>query len=1450
MTESDRPTKWKPNWRAWAILVTGLAALGLIVPLLHARQVRSTLLKIRERAEQAEAAAKAAHSRGDHDAYLASLREAVRGYDAYLRQAPEDAEALNRLAFAVAEQAAASPANSPLQWNAYQILNRAVSKSPKNGSLQRRLAEFAENLRRWSEAADAWRAVAELAPDDSNARLHWAQCLAAQSRYQDAVDILRQTIRTDPRNVAAYILLATCYRQPTIGNTAAAEEALADLIRNCGDDAAAYAQRARFRLRLRDNTRNPQEAADAIRLAEEDVARGIELAPNDVAVRVTAAELALERGDADAAESHLAAVPSTNADDPDILEVRRRVAAARGDYAALQAVLAKLSQREPARLAEWFQVCLDQVPPDPANAKKILDRIREASFSPDWIELFTLRLKAAEGDLLPAAQGLEDLLRRSRKGDAWKAEVALALAEVYLQLQQWERSAGLLAELLQESPDLRKARLAYARILARLGEFDRAQAEFRRLAQELGVERLLAVPGAASDYLEVLVQAAVSGSDGSETRSAAEDLMRRLGDRLPQPQRTAAEARLKAASGDTTGAAILLEEALREHEEALALWSAKVEVEILSGDLRTAATTAQEVLRKFPTSPEAVFLVIRTALRVEDRDASLAMLAEARQAGEALQGPNRALVLRAVAAAHWKLGDAAGAADLWSRLADADAKDAESRRLLFELARARRDDAEMEKQLSALRSAAPDSPELSFAEAAYQIALATREGVSPSQRRDLLRKAEERLNAAEPARVGWSEFSRLRAELAVLQGRWESAIRLLQDLHGRNLATDGQTAQLIQLLLLTGRDDEAEALLSSLRPDRRRPELRRIQAELLIREGKVEEALAVARQDEESPPDAVEYMWQARLLTLANRPDEAKQKLREAVALAPEWPAPYLALLTLSVARGEKDAAARVLAEAAGSLQGPAGYCALGLGYETLGDAESAEKYYRRALEVAPLEAGPKLEWAGFLIRARRWEEGRRVLEDLAAANNSSPDSQEVIRNARRNLAQLLVVGGDYRGFRRALDLLDQNLRETDSPLDRLLQIRLTAGRPEKSLRLQAATAYEAEARAGTTLPVEDRFQWAVVLESLGRWPDARARLAELLRLRTRSGRYLEFYIRKLIEHDSPAGEIRPLLEDLAKVAPSPWTVDELKARLAAREGDAQEAVRLLEGLLQVGDDSGPRPPVPVVLQWFEELGLYQEAENHWRSVASSQPQAALGLAGYLARRGRTDDALTLYRSALQTIAPESVAAAAVGILRDRRESFTPEQIAAVEEILQAAEKASGRTRSWLLTRGNFLHLLGRHQEAVPVYRELLERPDLRDAERAAVQNNLAYVLAAAEAPSPQDMEKNLTEAESLINRAEEVLGPRSNILDTRALMELRRGRAEPALKFARQAVAESPEPLNYLHLVMALDTQGDAVGALREWETARRAYDLRKETLPPLEHAAFERLQTKFEQR
>jgi len=1446
--ESDRPARWKPNWRAWAILATVLVGLALLIPWQHARQIRQTLSKIRERAEQAESAAAAARAEGDREAYLASLREAVRGYDAYLRQAPDDREALNRLALAVAEQAVASPGNAQLQWNAYQVLNRAVSKSPKDAVLQRRLAEFAERLRRWSEAADGWRAVSALLPHDSDAQLHWAQCLAAQALYQDAIQILRRAIETNPRNVAAYILLARCYRQPSIGDAAAAEEVLAELGRACDDDAAAYAQRARFRLQLRRNTRNPQEAADALRLAEEDVARGLELDPGDVAVRIAAAESALERGDVDTAASHLSAVQPADADDLDVLEIRRRVAAARGDYPVLQAVLAKLSEREPARLAEWFQICMDQVPPDLSAATKTLDRMREASFSPDWIELFTLRLKAAEGDLRPAAQALEDLLRRCRRGDALKAEVALALSQVYLELRQWERSAGLLANLLQESPEAQKVRLAYARILARFGEYDRALAEFRRLGQELGMERLLAAPGATSDYLEVLIEAAFSGTGGGEARSAAEDALRRYGDRLPEPQRIAAEARLKAAAGDTAGAETLLEDALKRHAEALGLWAAKVAVQVASGDFEAAAATARETLRRFPAAPDAVLFLTSTASRMGERDVGLALLSEVRTAAEGLEEPNRALVLRAVAAAHLKLADPTGAAELWSRLAESDAKDAESRRLLFELARARRDYAEMEKQLSSLRATAPDGPESVFAEAAYHIALATREDASPEDRRNLLRKADEKLTAAENTRAGWSEFSRLRAELALLQGRWDTAIRILQDLHSRGLATEGQTAQLIQLLFLTGRDDEAESLLSSLQPDRRRPELRRIQAELLMREGKVDEAIAVAGQDPAGSPDPVEYMWQARLLALGNRPDEAEEKLRAAVALAPDWPAPYLSLLSLAVLRGQKDAAAQVLEEAAGRLQGPAGCCAVALGYETVGDMELAEKYYRRALEIASLDPGPKLEWAGFLIRTQRGDEGRRVLEELVAAKDPSPESRWIIRNARRNLAQLLAADGDYRSFRRACDLLDQNLREADAALDRFLKIRLTASRPEKSFRLQAVTAYEKEAQEAANLPLEDRFQWAVALESLGRWPDARARLVELLRRRMPSGRHLEFYIRKLIEHDSPANEIGPWLEDLGKVAPSSWTVDELKARLAARDGDRREAARILGTFLEDDADSRPRPPTTLVLQWFEELGLFQEAEDRWRSLVSSQSHATLGLAAFLGRRGRTDEALALCRAALQTVPPETVAAVAVGILRDRREACTPDRIAAVNEVLQAAEKASGRTRAWLLTQGNFLHLSGRLQDAGPIYRELLERQDLRDLERAAVQNNLAYVLAAAAGRSPQETEQNLREAESLIAQAEEVLGPRANILDTRALIQLKMGRADLALKFARQSVAESPDPLNYLHLVMALDSQGDVVAATREWQTARRVHDLRKETLPPLEHAAFERLQTKLE--
>ncbi len=1452
MSNSDRPARWKPNWQAWTILVGVLLGLGLLIPWLHARQLRSTQVKIRQRAEQAEAAAAAARAKGDREAYLTALRDAVRGYDACLRHAPEDVGILTRLASVVAEQADASPGNSQLQANAYQVLNRAVSKSPKDAVLWRRLAGFAERQQQWSEAADAWRTVAQLTPGDVEVLVHRAQCLTKLSRYREAIQVLRQAIQWQPRAVPAYILLAKCYRHPTVGDTAAAEGVLADLVQACGDDAVAYAERARFRLWLRVNTRNPQEATEALRHADEDVAQALRLAPDGVAVRIAAAELALEKGNTTDAESHLSDLGVQNIEDPAVLEMRRRVAAAKGDYAALQAVLAKLADREPVRLAEWFQVCLDQDPPDIAGAEKLLDRMRNASFSPDWTEFFALQLQGAQGELREAAAGLEKLLSKCRRGEPLKAEVVLALSQLYLEMRQWERAIALPAELLQESPNARRVRLVYAGILACVGQADRAMAEFQRLEQELGLERLMASQGVASAYLETLVQAATARTTATQARTSAEALLRRYGDRFPEPQRIAAEARLKAVNGDISSALQQLDDALQRFPDNLMLWSAKVDVQALGGDVAGSAATAQEWIRKSPGSSEAVLLLIRAGIQTNDRQASATLLAEARRAAEAFGDASRIFLLRTLAAAYLKLGDTESAAGIWEHLVDADSQDLENRRLLFELARSRRDYAAMEKQVATLCAAAPESAEAAFVEAGFALAQAVRQGTSTDRRRDFLGKAEEMLARGESLRPRWAEFDRLRAELAVLQGRWEAAIRLLQELHARGLATDSQTAQLVQLLFLSGRDDDAEAVLSSMPLDPRRPELRRIQAELLLREGKVDEAIAAAEQGQSGSPDAIEYLWQARLLTRANRFVQAEEKLRAALELAPDWPTPYLTLTSLAVLQGRPDAAKRVLQDASAHLQGPAGLCALALGYETLSDANSAEQYYRRALQLAPQDPGPKLEWAGFLLRTRRWDEGRRALEELIATQNEAPESQWIVRNARRNLAQLLAAGGDYRGFRRAQDLLDQNLRETDAPMDRFLKIRLMAGRPERSLRMQAVDAYEKEARAGVDLPAEDRFQWAVALDSLGRWSDSRAQLDELMRRRTRSAKHLEFYIRKRIEHDSLAGEIRPLLDELQKLASLSWTVDELSARLAARDGDSSEAVRLLEGLLQ--EDSArsrPRPAATLVLQWFEELGLYQEAENHWRTLAAAQPPAVLGLAAFLGRRGRVDEALELCRTAAASCPPDAVVATAVNVLRNRRQDCTPERIAAVNEIFEIAEKAAGRTAGWLLTRSNFLNFLGRHQEAAPLYRELLQKHDLRESLRAGSQNNLAYVLAAsAPARASQDAQPELQEAEALLRQATEVLGPLPNILDTWALLELRRGRPESALNYAQQAVAEAPSPLTYLHLVLALHTLGDRVAAAREWETARRVYDLQAEAVPPIERGAFEKLQAELEKR
>jgi tetratricopeptide (TPR) repeat protein len=97
-------------------------------------------------------------------------------------------------------------------------------------------------------------------------------------------------------------------------------------------------------------------------------------------------------------------------------------------------------------------------------------------------------------------------------------------------------------------------------------------------------------------------------------------------------------------------------------------------------------------------------------------------------------------------------------------------------------------------------------------------------------------------------------------------------------------------------------------------------------------------------------------------------------------------------------------------------------------------------------------------------------------------------------------------------------------------------------------------------------------------------------------------------------------------------------------------------------------------------------------------------------------------------------------------------------------------------------------------------------------------------------------------EALELINRAFDVVGPIPSVLDTRALVSLKMGKGEPAVKDLKEAVAEAPTAPRYVHLARAYLLAGHRPSALAALRTAE-TLGLKADSLEPRERAAYHQL-------
>ncbi len=126
---------------------------------------------------------------------------------------------------------------------------------------------------------------------------------------------------------------------------------------------------------------------------------------------------------------------------------------------------------------------------------------------------------------------------------------------------------------------------------------------------------------------------------------------------------------------------------------------------------------------------------------------------------------------------------------------------------------------------------------------------------------------------------------------------------------------------------------------------------------------------------------------------------------------------------------------------------------------------------------------------------------------------------------------------------------------------------------------------------------------------------------------------------------------------------------------------------------------------------------------------------------------------------------------------------------------------------------------LEQYDEEEASYRRALA---LDDGTRIDALNNLAYLLALRN--------KDLPEAQSLVGKAIALSGPRTSLLDSRAVVELAAGQSDAALADLQAAVSDGAAPVHLFHLARA-----DVIRAARrcthlvqasrrEWSVRRRA--------------------------
>lgn len=844
------------------------------------------------------------------------------------------------------------------------------------------------------------------------------------------------------------------------------------------------------------------------------------------------------------------------------------------------------------------------------------------------------------------------------------------------------------------------------------------------------------------------------------------------------------------------------------------------------------------------------------ALRVELlsalRDEQLpSQLNAATQGMDDFSDAEKAIVWSTVAGRFEQLGRLADAQRCLEQAASLSPNSLPTRNALFELALKQNDDpgmrAAQEKILEIVKS--KTDPGYVLTEVKRRIAGFSNGSVSKEE----LTEGRQMLEAAIKRRDGWSDLYVVQGQLAlVLDQNVDAALKSFEKAFSLGASNLNAVALQIRLLAERGRLPEARQRMDQIPMINWSAALGTTAADVLVAVGENDKAFAEAQKVAESKPeDAQIQTWFAGIATRAGKNDAAEAAMKKAIAINPEDPDAWTRLVGLYMQSKQPEKVEETLRGAFLALDDEYLPLLTAKYYELQSRWQEAEDIYlsvHAGQENEPHVARRLAEFYLQWVNANEANRGKAAVylnKLLKAANEGKlPENDPNGPWARRQAAQLLAQSGDLNDSLKAEQLLNVAINgDKAAPEDQEQLIDLLSMRPDPASRQRAIDALRAMKKQRGSLTPERELQVGHLLYELNEWDAAKKQMLDIIGRFPNDVRLQTAYISMLIgqkEFDEAALRITRLSgnEELA------GSLNELRLRLASQRGDKAEVRKMLTAmtpdLTRLTQEQ--LKFIRALAQTADGAGDHEYALTLLQEYSRRAPDAALELARLNALNGNVDEGL----ATLRTLAPQNmddVSRIALEVLRKRR-SESPEKLdAAVSQMVRAALRDDPEAARRLVLEAEMLEVQEKFDESIAAYKKLLARDDVPKLIRATALNNLAYLLA-LNSKSPEDLELAVNSASEAIA----LLGPISDVLDTRALALLKQGKFEPAAEEMKQAVKMNPTASKYFHLASALLGAGDEAGALAAWKQAKDA-GIGPDGVSKLEHAELDAFTKKMEQ-